>query len=237
MCHDLFLTSTHSFSLFAKSRGSSSYAQAKTPPHVLAMLFYSALFFFRLVVESRWLGMCLVASAQATARAAAACAAGVSAGGGSPLELEQAQAPGLEQGMVLGSEQDVVVSANGSRSVQWQKNSSPTMTSEDISTLYEKAFMSLSKGIFLLSQWKASWDSAIAAAVASGARDGQRCGFGGRGCLSGSGCGSIFGRTRRKHDQHDSSLAGCRIQGGKEERGSWGSILRVEHTIARVTMK
>ena len=41
-----------------------------------------------------------------------------------------------------------------------------TVTTEDITSLYEKAFLSMSKGIFLLSQWKASWDSAIAAAVA-----------------------------------------------------------------------
>ena len=41
-----------------------------------------------------------------------------------------------------------------------------THTSEDISALYEKAFASLSKSVYLLSQWKQSWDSAIAAAVA-----------------------------------------------------------------------
>lgn len=39
-------------------------------------------------------------------------------------------------------------------------------TSEDINALYEKAFRSMNKGIFLLCQWKQSWDSAIAAAVA-----------------------------------------------------------------------
>jgi hypothetical protein len=39
-------------------------------------------------------------------------------------------------------------------------------SSEDINALYDKAFHSLSKSIYLLSQWKQSWDSAIAAAVA-----------------------------------------------------------------------
>lgn len=37
-------------------------------------------------------------------------------------------------------------------------------TSEDINTLYHKAFQGLNKTIFLLTQWKASWDAAIAAA-------------------------------------------------------------------------
>jgi hypothetical protein len=41
----------------------------------------------------------------------------------------------------------------------------PTHTSEDISALYDTAFSSLSKSIYLLSQWKQSWDAAIAAAV------------------------------------------------------------------------
>lgn len=36
---------------------------------------------------------------------------------------------------------------------------------EDIITLYEKAITSMNKGVFLLSQWKASWDAAVAAAV------------------------------------------------------------------------
>lgn len=39
-------------------------------------------------------------------------------------------------------------------------------SSEDINALYDKAFSSLSKSVFLLTQWKQSWDSAIAAAVA-----------------------------------------------------------------------
>jgi hypothetical protein len=38
-------------------------------------------------------------------------------------------------------------------------------SAEEIATLYDKAFVSLSKGLFLLSQFKASWDSAMAAAV------------------------------------------------------------------------
>jgi hypothetical protein len=36
--------------------------------------------------------------------------------------------------------------------------------SEDINILYDKAFQTLNKSIILLSQWKASWDAAIAAA-------------------------------------------------------------------------
>lgn len=39
-------------------------------------------------------------------------------------------------------------------------------TSEDINALYDKAMTSLSKSVYLLTQWKHSWDSAIAAAVA-----------------------------------------------------------------------
>jgi hypothetical protein len=37
-------------------------------------------------------------------------------------------------------------------------------TSEDINVLYSKAFMTLNSNIFLLTQWKASWDAAISAA-------------------------------------------------------------------------
>ena len=37
---------------------------------------------------------------------------------------------------------------------------------EDINVLYDKAFSSLSRSIFLLTHWKQSWDSAIAAAIA-----------------------------------------------------------------------
>jgi hypothetical protein len=36
----------------------------------------------------------------------------------------------------------------------------------DINALYDKAYSSMNKAIFLLSQWKTSWDAAIAAAVA-----------------------------------------------------------------------
>ena len=37
---------------------------------------------------------------------------------------------------------------------------------DDVNVLYDKAFSSLSRSIFLLTQWKQTWDSAIAAAVA-----------------------------------------------------------------------
>lgn len=43
---------------------------------------------------------------------------------------------------------------------------STSATSEDINALYDKAMASLSKSVYLLTQWKQSWDSAIAAAVA-----------------------------------------------------------------------
>jgi hypothetical protein len=36
----------------------------------------------------------------------------------------------------------------------------------DINALYDKAYSALTRSIFLLSQWKTSWDAAIAAAVA-----------------------------------------------------------------------
>lgn len=39
-------------------------------------------------------------------------------------------------------------------------------SSKDINSLYDKAFQSMHKSIFLLTQWKASWDAAIAAACA-----------------------------------------------------------------------
>lgn len=39
-------------------------------------------------------------------------------------------------------------------------------TTRDMLSTYEKAFLSMSKGIFLLSQWKSSWDSAVATATA-----------------------------------------------------------------------
>jgi len=39
-------------------------------------------------------------------------------------------------------------------------------SSEDVLALYEKASLSLSKGLYLLTQWKTSWDNAVATAVA-----------------------------------------------------------------------
>jgi hypothetical protein len=42
----------------------------------------------------------------------------------------------------------------------------PPPTPEDISRQYDNAFYSLSKSLYLLVQWKTSWDAAIAAAVA-----------------------------------------------------------------------
>ena len=39
-----------------------------------------------------------------------------------------------------------------------------------VAGLYEKAFLSMSKGIFLLSQWKASWDNAVYTAAALAAQ-------------------------------------------------------------------
>lgn len=42
----------------------------------------------------------------------------------------------------------------------------PPPTPEDISRQYDNAFYSLSKSLYLLVQWKTSWDSAISAAVA-----------------------------------------------------------------------
>ena len=41
---------------------------------------------------------------------------------------------------------------------------SSVYSSEDVNTLYNKAFQSLNKSIFLLTQWKAAWDGAFAAA-------------------------------------------------------------------------
>jgi hypothetical protein len=40
------------------------------------------------------------------------------------------------------------------------------LSSEDIAGMYDKAFLSLSKSLFLLSQWKSAWDAEVAAAVA-----------------------------------------------------------------------
>jgi hypothetical protein len=40
------------------------------------------------------------------------------------------------------------------------------MSPQDISSLYESAFKSMSKGLYLLKEWKSSWDGAVAAAVA-----------------------------------------------------------------------
>lgn len=58
------------------------------------------------------------------------------------------------------------VAAARDNGIQTGEAAGSNVSSEDISSLYEKAFMSMSKGMFLLSQWKASWDSAVAAAVA-----------------------------------------------------------------------
>eukprot|EP00934_Nitzschia_sp_Nitz4_P000365 Nitzschia sp. Nitz4//scaffold62_size106224//5271//6680//NITZ4_004338-RA/size106224-processed-gene-0.23-mRNA-1//1//CDS//3329555802//365//frame0 len=42
----------------------------------------------------------------------------------------------------------------------------PIPSTEDINVLYDKAFDSLGRSIYLLTQWKLSWDSALAVAVA-----------------------------------------------------------------------
>lgn len=43
---------------------------------------------------------------------------------------------------------------------------SQNLSSEDIAAMHDKAFLALSKSLFLLSQWKAAWDAEVAAAVA-----------------------------------------------------------------------
>ena len=58
------------------------------------------------------------------------------------------------------------VAVEASTSLLNAETTSVPPSSEDISALYDKAFDSLSKSIYLLSQWKQSWDIAIAAAVA-----------------------------------------------------------------------
>lgn len=45
-------------------------------------------------------------------------------------------------------------------------NEAVVSSGEDINVLYDKAYRSMNKGIYLLCQWKQSWDAAIAAAVA-----------------------------------------------------------------------
>lgn len=52
-------------------------------------------------------------------------------------------------------------------------HSDTATTADDITALYEKAFISMSKGMILLSQWKASWDAAVAATVAQEALNGD----------------------------------------------------------------
>jgi len=101
-----------------------------------------------------------VAFAAAAATAAAAVAAAAAVGGESE---------------VVGDVSEEAVSAANAAAVDALENRDGSTTNtaaasqatpEDIAALYDKAFLSLSKTIFLLGQWKESWDSAVAAAVA-----------------------------------------------------------------------
>mmetsp|Transcript_128512 Transcript_128512/g.371881 ORF Transcript_128512/g.371881 Transcript_128512/m.371881 type:complete len:371 (-) Transcript_128512:148-1260(-) len=56
--------------------------------------------------------------------------------------------------------------AGGTESSTGQDGTATASTSEDINALYDKTFNALSRSIYLLTQWKQSWDAAIAAAVA-----------------------------------------------------------------------
>ena len=53
---------------------------------------------------------------------------------------------------------------NPTRAAGVESASSAPPSNADISALYDKAFHSFNKAIFLLSQWKASWDAAVSVA-------------------------------------------------------------------------
>lgn len=61
---------------------------------------------------------------------------------------------------------DAAVAASGSAADAGIAAYCATSDDEDIVALYEKAFSSMSRGMYLLSQWKASWDNAVSAAAA-----------------------------------------------------------------------
>ena len=68
----------------------------------------------------------------------------------------------IEQDVVAENAEDSMMEEDATQ----EQDAPSAMTSDDITTLYDKAFATLTKSVFLLSQWKASWDSAIATAVA-----------------------------------------------------------------------
>lgn len=53
---------------------------------------------------------------------------------------------------------------SGSNSLEQRGSGVPPATNEDINALYYKTFQSMNKSIFLLSQWKSSWESTMSAA-------------------------------------------------------------------------
>lgn len=104
-----------------------------------------------------------LAIAAAAATAAAVAAAGETAEGSGQVNEDAVSAANAA---VEASTSLLDASAPAQETAAPEPASAPAMSSEDIAALYDKAFMSMSKAIFLLSQWKASWDAAIAAAVA-----------------------------------------------------------------------
>lgn len=97
----------------------------------------------------------------ATAAAAAAAAASAAAAAGGTGEAPN----------VTGMSDEAVSAANAAVAATDSVSgllgtSSASLTHDDILAVYEKTFLTLSKGIFLLSQWKISWDTACAGSVA-----------------------------------------------------------------------
>jgi len=97
-----------------------------------------------------------------------------------PLEGTKHHGPGYEYAEISADLQVIAQNAHAEMtnlvarvSSLPSSSSDPTTTdfdivnaTRDMLTTYEKSFLFMSKGIFLLSQWKSSWDSAVATATA-----------------------------------------------------------------------
>lgn len=84
-----------------------------------------------------------------------------------PLNDTKHHGPGYEFPEIVTDLQRITQEVTNETNVLANAISNPNHQEHtNIMAMYEKTFLSMSKGIFLLSQWKSSWDSAVASAVA-----------------------------------------------------------------------
>jgi len=91
-----------------------------------------------------------------------------------PLNDTKHHGPGYEFPEIITDLQRITQEVTNETNVLANAISNPNHQEHtNIMAMYEKTFLSMSKGIFLLSQWKSSWDSAVASAVAEKAASEQ----------------------------------------------------------------